>query len=192
MRTLRYLAACGMLGLFATAHAADNGVYAGVSIGQARTDVVKFFANDPVDEEDTGFKLVLGLRPLDWLGVEVDYVYLGEVSRGGGTFPDFTGFRLKQTGFGATGVLFYDIAMFDFFAKAGLIRWDQQASLDSFFGRFNLNDNGADLRWGLGAQAHFGSLAARLEFERFEIDESEGFTDSKPQMLSLGVTWTFF
>jgi hypothetical protein len=190
MRALQVLMACAMFGLIATAQAADNGVYAGIAVGQSKTDVQSFFDDDEVDEEDTGFKLLLGLRPLDWLGVEVNYVYLGEVS-GGADFPDFTSFRVKQTGFGASGVLFYDIATFDLFAKAGLIRWDASRTVDTFFGRFNVSDKGTDLTWGAGAQARFGSLAARLEYERYEIDESDGFI-GKPHLISLGLTWTFF
>jgi hypothetical protein len=194
MRYLPHVSACALMGVFATAHAADNGVYAGLAVGQSTTDVARL-ANESVDEKDTGFKLILGLRPLDWVGVEVDYIDLGEVSRGNSTtgpFQSFTAFRLKETGFGATGVLFYDIANVDLFAKAGLVRWDGEATLNTFFGRFRVNDSGTDLRWGAGAQVRLGSLAARLEYERFEIDEGEGFTDGKPQMVSLGVTWTFF
>jgi hypothetical protein len=193
MRTLQYLLAGAMFGMIATAQAADNGVYAGVSVGQGQADVEPLFGEE-VDEKDTGFKLLLGLRPLDWVGVEVSYFNLGEISREdtfSGTPFSGTAFRVKRTGFGASGVLFYDIANVDLFAKAGLFQWDSRGSFRSFFGSFGGNETGTDFGFGVGAQVRFGSLAARLEFEKYQIDDSDGLF-GKPQMLSVGMTWTFF
>jgi len=192
MRALHVVTACAICasGLVAgTAHAADNGIYAGLSIGQSTTEfpgeVSDFF-----DDKDVGFKLTLGLRPLDWLGVEVSYLRLGEVTQKRDA-PEISGFELEQSGFAAYGIAFLEVATFDLFAKAGLVSWSADLSVDTMFGRFDENDNGTDLAWGLGAQVRFGSLAARLEYERFEIDTADGLI-GKPELLSLGVTWTFF
>jgi hypothetical protein len=182
--------ACAMLGLFASAHAADNGVYAGFSVGESKANVDSFFGGS-VDEKDTGFKIFTGLRPLDWLGVEISYVNLGQVSADTPFIGGSSRSHVKTSGVDAVGLLFWDVGMFDVFAKGGLIRWDASGTVDGFFGRFPVNDSGTDLVWGAGAQVRFGSLAARLEYERFDIDASEGFA-GKPQMISLGLTYTFF
>ena len=54
--------------------AADNGFYLGGSLGQSSIQwteqAVKF------DGAGTAYKIIAGLRPLDWLGVEVNYVDL--------------------------------------------------------------------------------------------------------------------
>jgi hypothetical protein len=189
MRLLRSISACLLAGLLAgTCHAADNGVYAGGSVGQAKTDLHDGL-DSILDGKDTAFKLIVGLRPLDWLGVELSYVDLGEVTQdvGGGPIGNF---RLDEAGFDAFGMLFYDIANVDLFAKGGFIRWDTRASVNTIFGRNGRDDQGTDLAWGAGAQVRFGSLAARLEYEHFDIDTPPGF--DAPDLISLGVTWTFF
>jgi opacity protein-like surface antigen len=183
------VAGIGSLLLFTgTAWAADNGIYAGLSVGQAKTDFDDGI-DDFFDGKDTAFKLVGGYRILDWLGVEVSYVDLGEITQRGDA-PGLTRFRLEEAGFNVYGVLFYDIANFDVFAKAGLIQSQVHLTADSFFGRFDESDNSTDLAWGVGAQVRFGSLAARLEYERFELDAGAGF--DTPDMISVGATWTFF
>jgi hypothetical protein len=48
------------------------------------------------------------------------------------------------------------------------------------------DDDGTDLAYGVGVGLGFGSLGARLEYERFEIDDADTV-----DMISLGVTWTF-
>jgi len=192
MRSLRFLLACAVATLLAgNCYAADNGVYAGGSLGQAKTDLSGGL-DSVLDGKDTAFKLIVGLRPLDWLGVELSYVDLGEVTQRGGSGNPLgsSDFRLDEAGFDAFGVLFYDIAMVDLFAKGGFIRWDTQSSVRSFFGRSISDDQGTDLAYGVGAQARFGSLAARIEYEHFDIDTPRGF--DAPDLISLGVTWTFF
>jgi hypothetical protein len=178
--------------LMQAAEAADNGIYAGLTIGQAQTEFPDD-VSDVFDDKDTGFKLLVGLRPMDWWAVEVAYIDLGEVTQST-DIPVFDSFKLEQSAFGAFGLLLYDISMVDLFAKAGLVRWDAELSANSpIFGPIPLRvrENGTDLAWGLGAQVRFGSLAARLEYERYEIDSSDGLI-GKPDMVSLGLTWTFF
>lgn len=189
MRALRSIPACALAGLIAgTCHAADNGVYAGASLGRVNTDLSNGL-DSALDGKDTGFKLMVGLRPLDWLGVEMSYVDLGEVKQKGGASAG-SSFKFDEAGFAASGILFWDIATFDLFAKAGLLRWDTGATIGTPLGTVRQDDAGTDLTWGVGAQARFGSLAARLEYEKFEIDTPPGF--DSPDMISLGVTWTFF
>jgi len=39
---------------------------------------------------------------------------------------------------------------------------------------FALDDHGTDSAWGGGAQAHFGALGLRLEYEQFNVRNAEG------------------
>ncbi len=62
--------------------AADNGFYLGGSVGQANLKIDDLtggaLADDDFDADDTAFKLIAGIRPLDWLAVEAAYVNFGE------------------------------------------------------------------------------------------------------------------
>jgi len=37
-----------------------------------------------------------------------------------------------------------------------------------------VTDNGSQFAWGVGGQAHFGNLGARLEYENFSIRNTGG------------------
>ena len=62
--------------------AADNGFYLGGSVGQVNLKIDDLtgnvFPDDDFDSDDTAFKLIAGIRPLDWLAVEAAYVNFGE------------------------------------------------------------------------------------------------------------------
>jgi hypothetical protein len=158
--------------------AADNGIYLGASVGQANlkiddlTDNV--FPDDDFDGDDTAFKLIAGIRPLDWLGVEAAYVNFGEPED---TVSDQ---RLKADGDGisAFAVGFLATGPVDLFAKAGLISWDSKIS-----GSFD--DDGTDLAYGAGAQFRLLGLSIRAEYEKFDI------SDVDLDMISIGLTYTF-
>jgi hypothetical protein len=173
--------------LAATAEAADKGIYLGGAIGQSTAEVDT--AGGLFDDQDDAFKLVGGLRPLDRFGVEASYVDLGAVEQTQ-NMPDFSDFRFEQKAVGAFGVFFFDVAMFDLFAKAGLVQWDLEGSGSTLFGPVEMNDDGTDFAWGFGAQVRLRSLAIRLEYERFELETFGGALE-KPKMVSLGLTWTF-
>jgi OOP family OmpA-OmpF porin len=158
--------------------AADNGFYLGASVGQANLKIDDLtndtFENDDFDADDTAFKLIAGIRPLDWLGVEAAYVNFGE--------PEDTvlGQKLKADGDGisAFAVGFLATGPVDLFAKVGLISWDSKIS-----GSFD--DDGTDLAYGAGAQFRVLGLSIRAEYEKFDI------SDVDLDMVSVGVTYTF-
>jgi opacity protein-like surface antigen len=157
--------------------AADNGFYLGGSIGQANLkidDLTNGISTADFDADDTAFKLIAGIRPLDWLGVEAAYVNFGE--------PEDTvlGEKLKADGDGisAFAVGFLATGPVDLFAKVGLISWDSKIS-----GSFD--DSGTDLAYGAGAQFRVLGLSIRAEYEKFEI------SDVDLDMISVGLTYTF-
>jgi OOP family OmpA-OmpF porin len=159
------------------AAAADNGFYLGASIGQANLkidDISNGVATEDFDADDMGFKLIAGMRPLDWLGLEAAYVNFGE--------PEDTvlGQKLQADGDGITAfaVGFLPTGPIDVYAKLGLISWDSKIG-----GTFD--DDGTDLAYGVGAQFRVLGLSIRAEYEKFEI------SDVDLDMISVGLTYTF-
>ena len=170
---MRALAGTALLLLAGAAMAADNGIYIGGSIGQANVEVEDDLAD--FDGDDTGFKVIAGIRPLDFLGFELNYVDLGA--------PEEGGVEVDATGIDAFAVGFLPLPLVDLFAKVGVVSWDSSVSVD---GVEVVDDSGEDLAYGVGAQARFGSIAVRAEYEIFDIDDTDDVN-----MLSLGLTWTF-
>ena len=159
------------------ADAADNGFYLGGSIGQAGLkidDLTDGVSTQDFDADDMAFKLIAGMSPLDWLGIEAAYVNFGE--------PEDTvlGTKLKAEGDGisAFAVGFLPAGPIDVYAKLGLISWDSKIS-----GTFD--DDGTDLAYGVGAQFRVLGLSIRAEYEKFEV------SDIDLDMISVGLTYTF-
>jgi hypothetical protein len=155
--------------------AADNGIYLGASLGQANIDIDAVNAV-PIDGDDTGFKFIAGLRPLDWFGVEASYVNFGEVEQGI--------LATETDGISAFGVFFAPVGPVDFFVKGGLVSFDTSIDID---GRGTIyQEDGTDLAYGVGVQFRLLSLGIRAEYEKFDIDDVDD-----ANMLSIGVTYTF-
>lgn len=170
------LAGALLLAPLAPALAADNGIYIGGSIGQSNVkvdDIAGISAAD-FDANDTAWKLIAGIRPLDWLAVEASYVNFGE--------PEDTvlGTKLKADGDGvsAFAVGFLALGPVDLFGKVGLLSWDSKIGAAS--------DDGTDLAYGVGAQVRLLGLSLRAEYEIFDASDIDELN-----MLSLGVTYTF-
>lgn len=162
-----------------SAQAADNGFYLGGSLGQSSIQL-----NEPTlefDGTDTAYKLIAGLRPLDWLGVEVNYVDFGS--------PDdsVAGVNIKSdaTGISAFAVGFLPVGPVDVFAKAGLVNWDASLSAPALPG-LSIDESGTDFAYGVGVQFRLLSLSIRGEYEVFKIEDLDDVN-----LLSIGLTWTF-
>jgi len=164
--------------------AADNGIYLGGSIGQSNVEIDDGFAGK-FDGDDFGYKLIIGIRPLDWLAVEASYVDFGKPDD---SVAGFNGGSAKVEadldGLSAFAVGFFAVGPVDLFAKAGLIQWD--AKLNSRDLGLSGSDDGTDFAYGIGAQFRIWSLSLRAEYEGFDIDGADDVN-----MLSVGVTWTF-
>ncbi len=181
--TIATFAALAALGFAAgPAHAADNGIYLGASVGQSGVSFDDTVAGEDFDfdVDTTGFKGIVGWRILDALAVEANYVDLGSGDdRVAGTKieSDVNGFSLSAVGFLPVGPV-------DLFARVGAINW--RADFDAPDFDFGVSDDGTDLTYGVGAQFRAGSLGLRAEYERFDISDADTV-----DMVSLGVTWTF-
>jgi hypothetical protein len=184
MRITSIAAATVALGLFALpALSADNGIYLGGSVGQSGVSFDESFEgeNFSFDADSTGYKAIAGWRFVDWLAVEANYVDLGSGDdRIAGTKieTDVSGISLSAIGFLPVGPV-------DVFARVGMIDWDADIDVPSL--DVSVSDDGTDLTYGVGAQFRIWSLSLRAEYEVFDISDADTV-----DMISLGVTWTFF
>ena len=173
--------------------AADNGIYLGAGVVQTDYGLENPQDFSPFDDEDNGYKLIVGIRPLDSFGVEVNYIDHGDATVPTGIVciqvvgvpcPDTTKLSAKTVSAFAVGYL--ALPLVDLFAKAGASSWDFDVKVSPANAGFSANDDGTDFAWGVGVQARFGSIGARLEYEQFNIID-----DEKLGTISLSLTYTF-
>lgn len=185
---LRHVALTALLVAVAPlSHAADNGIYLGVGYAQSEYDLDNPFDAQPFDDSDSGFKLIAGFRPLDSFGVELNYVDHGDATIPASACGPVFGLtcagpvRLGAETISGFAVGFLDFPLIDLFAKAGAASWQFDGS-----GGLDIDESDVDFAWGAGVQAHFGSLGARLEYERYKIVEDEDLGT-----ISLSFIYTF-
>lgn len=171
MRKAILLAA--LLGTAGAASAADNGFYIGGSYGQAKVEVDDSFAE--LDGDDTGYKFIVGFRPLDWLAVEANYVDFGKVE---GDDEE----TAESKGISVFGVALLPLGPIDLFAKGGLVKWDIEVGSGDDISK----EDGNNLAYGAGVQFRLLSLSIRAEYEKFDVAEYEDLN-----MMSVGFTYTF-
>lgn len=190
---LRITALVGLCLSAGLSQAADNGVYAGAGILQSQYGLSNPGDLEPFDDEDSGYKLILGFRPFDSFGVELNYADHGEATVPSGIVciqlinapcPDETGLEAKTLSAFAVGYL--DFPLIDLFAKVGATAWEFKGRSTPAFPAFSIDEDGTEFAWGAGVQAHFGSLGLRLEYERLNIIE-----DEKLGTVSLSFIYTF-
>lgn len=190
---LRITTLIGLCCVASFAQAADNGIYLGAGVGQSEYGLDNPFDAKPSDDEATGYKLIAGWRLLDSFGLEASYQDHGDATLPSGIVcaqfitvpcPDRSEFTAKTLSAFAVGYL--DFPLVDLFAKAGVTSWEFDGHSTSAFPNFDVDEEGSDFAWGAGVQVHFGSLGARLEYERFNI-----IRDEHVGAVSLSVIWTF-
>ncbi len=189
-----------LVGLSALPAAAQNllGFYLGGAFGasqiNASSEGLTQTSVDLFGTNHTASELMAGIRPLPrpWVGAELEYVNLGRTDGALAGAPATAVIR----GGSAFGLLYLPTPEFDLFAKAGIAR--MQTRIDRRFpvscgapvqcvplGVDSLDETRTAFAAGAGAQARFGPLGVRLQYEYFAIP-SEG-----SGMLSLGLNWTF-
>jgi len=171
IRTITLIAA--LLAVAPLARAADNGIYIGAGYAQS-----EYGLDDPgnvdFDDEDGGYKLLVGWRPIDNFGVEVNYIDHGDATIGDA--------RLGAETFSGFAVGYLALPVVDLFAKAGATSWQVDARSNGI----SVDEDDLDFAWGVGIQARIWSLGARLEYEQFPIVD-----DEKLDTISLSFTYTF-
>jgi outer membrane immunogenic protein len=189
-RVVSTCASAAALGLMPFADAlAESGPYIGGSVGSVTIAVdipddlgetFEFDENDFAWKAFGGYNFDLGVVDL---AIEGGYVDLG------GPSADLLGseVELDVTGWDAFGLLGVDIGPVGLFAKAGMVSWDVEATIDSIDAG---SDDGTDPAYGVGARFNLGNLEIRGEYEYFDID-SEGADGEDVYMLSAGLVFNF-
>jgi opacity protein-like surface antigen len=178
------------------AQAADSGFYLGAAATQSKIDRFSSedFSTDDLNDfeiDDTNYKIIVGFRPLDLVAVELNYVDLGKDEQLVSSIGiDSANASIEAKALAGFALISLPIPapFIDVYGKVGLARWETEGAID--FAVLDdiaaFDESGTDFAYGAGAQFNFGSLSARLEWENFDIDNTDG-----AELLSLGLTWTF-
>lgn len=189
MRTLAVAAAL-LLSVCVPAQAADNGIYVGGALSRATIDSNTGLFGIDFDDDDTAYKLIAGIRPFDAVSFEASYIDFGSVVFDNrAVVSDGIRSELEAEAIDVQAVGYIGGPVLELFGKAGIVFWDAEAILQGGIGGVDLrdSDSGADLVFGAGCQAQFGSLAARVAYESFDVADADGV-----ELWSFGLTWTFF
>ena len=157
-----------------------------------------------MNDRHSAWSVRLGIRPIRFVGAEVEYFDLGSATLATSPIP-FGQFSLYQTydvkmkGAGVYGLLYLPLPLplLDVYAKAGVARVDStlvvtnrcipSPGLCGVDPPFLFRNSGTDTRaaYGAGAQLKFGSLRVRAEYLRFDA------AGAHPSLATLGVGWAF-
>ena len=174
---MRKLILLTVLTVAANAARAENGFFylgAGV-VRNSLTDITTL--GGVPDLSNTSWKAFAGVRPLNWLAAELDYIDLGSgssstTSSTGNTTTHADGNALAAF---AVGFLPIPLPVVDIYGKAGLARWKLNGDVNGptvSLGSFSTN--GTEFAWGIGVQAHISMVGARLEYENFNVPNTSG------------------
>jgi hypothetical protein len=179
------------------------GVYVGAAVGQAHVRTTRDIVGDTdydyeFDQDHTAWKALVGIRPIPLLGAELNYIDFGNAS--GGSYRGFFGTLTRASAKAVTlfglGYVPLPIPLLDVYAKLGVARLHTTATEEGASPAcpigpgictapppFITSEWITKPAYGVGAQAKYKALAVQLEYERI--------SGSNPDLLSLGVTWTF-
>jgi len=170
--------------------------YLGVASGSADVRISEANINtllyNGFHQNDVGWKVFTGLRPISLIGAEAEYVDFGNAS-------DRAGNTVHQLAGAVYGMLYapLPIPLFDVYAKAGLA-WLRNTANTQIYSTapicreipcgtspYAFSRNDADAAFGAGVQVKISKLALRVEYERIQSSAAT------PDLVSLGLTWTF-
>jgi hypothetical protein len=161
------------------------GAYAGASVGQStvKADPLQF------NKHDWGWKVLLGIRPLAFLGAEIAYTDFGRPNYSQGV-PFGLNASVRASSAEALGLIYLPLPLpvLDVYGKGGVARLNYRASSSSgclACNPFNADRTETRIAYGAGAKLKFDRLAARVEYERVSARNGD------PSLLSVGLTWTF-
>ena len=169
---MRKLLLLTVLALAANAARADSGFFY-VGAGVSKDKLSNIAPSGGLSDIDkTSWKLLAGLRVVNFFAIEADYLNLGSQTS---TFVN-TDSHSQAKAFAGYAVAFLPIPVpyLDVYGKAGLARWSLSGSTAAPGSLFAFSDHGTQFAWGVGAHAHVGNIGGRLEYERFSIPNTNG------------------
>lgn len=148
------------------------------------------------DEDTSGFKLIGGVRPLDHLAIEANYVDLGSsgaelsiVCAAAIGFPCPNQASIDGRAVSVSVLGFVTLPLVDLYGRLGVARWEADGDVRFTGAGSGLTmpktREGTDPTVGVGVQFRFASMALRAEYEYFEI------LDDSAAAISVGFTYTF-
>jgi opacity protein-like surface antigen len=188
------LAGAAAIGVSAPVRAENPlGFYIGGGVGEShvRNDSLTGFV-----ENHTGWKALVGIRPISILGAEIEYADFGHPGATGVTVAPGLAYNVdasqKATSLFALAYWPLPLPVVDIYGKAGFSRLRSEVSAtcatpSTCGANPGFNEESTDTRfaYGIGVQAKFFDLALRAEYERIQ---SSG---SSPDLYSIIATWTF-
>lgn len=177
----------------------SSGLYAGASVGVAdvRADGYANVDYYGFDQTHAAWKIFTGIRPMDPLGLEAEFIDFGNPSTGSAYSYSRASSDAKAGALFVVGYLPMPLPLLDAFAKVGVARLDQNTTVDyptacaaghgcaQYFGVLKQDVWTTAVAYGGGVQAKFGPLAVRAEYERISGNSGQ------PDIISVGGSWTF-
>ncbi len=186
------------------------GLYAGLGVGRSTIgngfDVYDpyYFGATPFAKSELGWKALIGVRPIHWVGGELEYIDFGTSRAGSEPAAIVGGFNNGQFLGGhatdraaaifAVGYLPVPPGWPELFGKVGWARlWGSYSyTTDSYLGTSYISQTAGSrgLAFGAGVQMHLGGLGVRAEYERVEGTQNYG-PHEEPTLVSASVFWSF-
>jgi opacity protein-like surface antigen len=174
-----------VLALGVGAARAENGFfYLGAGVSHNDVSNITELGNQ-ADISGSSWKAFVGVRPINMFAVEADYMDLGS---GNSTLPPAAGV-LCPVGKSCNGSAHADgnayagyvvgflpipLPIVDVYGKVGAAHWKLNGNVNTVFSSTGFSHNGTDFAWGIGVQAHISIVAARLEYENFNVPNTSG------------------
>lgn len=198
--------------VFSSAALADNplGVYIGAGVGlsnvNGNNNDYPYGYNGGFHDGDAAWKVMVGVRPVQFLGAELAYMDFGQGHGSSGFYGPSSYYDYgpeshpKATVLWGVGYLPLPLPYLDVYGKLGAARlqtninYQTCAALSTAPGgglacnnpiSNHIDQLNTDFAYGVGVQTKFQDFAFRAEYER--IDSTFGY----PSTFMLGVTWTF-
>ena len=148
----------------ASAQSADPGLYLGGGAGYNRIEGEDFTGDgDEFKDDRVSYKGIAGLKLGQHFSLEGQYINFGTAEDGDN--------RVDADGWTAGAVLELPLTQnFAVYGKGGALFWDAEGR----FANVSADDDGTDPFYGVGARFALSQhLALRLEYERFELNDTD-------------------
>jgi hypothetical protein len=186
-----------------TAALADNlaGFYAGAGVGYStiRSDDPSYGLPGYYNDHQTAWKVMAGVRPIPFVGAELEYIDFGQPSGHNGYYNSAYYGRdshPRAPALFAVGYLPLPVPFFDIYAKAGVARLQTDVTttvapnctgIDPCpqYVTYRHDETANKIAYGVGVQSKYWGVSFRAEYERISS------TYGDPDALTVGATWTF-
>ena len=199
----RFAATVALVAWLGTAsHADENpvGLYVGAGGGRAQVRVDERPGKIALGlkENHSAWLLLVGIRPLSFLGAEYAYLDFGQPTATFGTPGTISAVsaraQQRANGIFAVGYLPLPLPLLDLYGKGGIAHVQTSlngslpgvACVGSGCNTFHSSTADTSFAWGAGAQLKVPvtDLAVRAEYERFKTRNGD------PDLVSVGIVWS--